>query len=81
MNDNKKGVNMNDNEKLVDKKAVEFYALTFEAKAILTEIDAMKVANTERTALNEPPAYGEIDFMQLAVKMKIVSDKLRKLLA
>lgn len=81
MNDNEKGSNMNDNEKLVDKKAVEFYALTFEAKALLTEIDAMKAKNAERAALNEPPAYGEIDFMQLAVKMKRVSDKLRELLA
>jgi hypothetical protein len=65
---------MNDNE-----KSAEFNALICEAQAISIEVDAMKVTNTERKALNESPAYCENDFMRLVAEMREIADKFRKL--
>ena len=60
-------------------KYAEFNALICEAQAISVEVDAMKVTNTERKALNESPAYCEHDFMRLAEEIRKIADKFRKL--
>jgi len=65
---------MNDHE-----QSVEFNALICEAQALSIEVDAMKVTNTERAALNESPAYCENDFMRLAEEIREIAEKFRKL--
>ncbi|MFA5286185.1 MAG: hypothetical protein WC347_11360 [Smithellaceae bacterium] len=65
---------MNESERLA-----EINALICEAQAISIEVDAMKVTNTERVALNESPAYCENDFMGLAKEIRKIADKFRKI--
>jgi len=61
------------------KKLLELNALICEAQAIAIEVDAMKVANSEREMPREAPAYTEESFMQLARETRGIVDKFRKL--
>ena len=60
-------------------RLAEINALICEAQALSIEVDAMKVTNTERAALNESPAYCENDFMRLAEEIREIAEKFRKL--